>query len=137
MLNFNSSSSLVTCLRVHVSVSYQCWQGKSCRRGGKCLSRSQWCDSVIDCPDREDEAHCSKTRLSCCRSVISAACWVFKYVFLPVRLHGTEFLLQSYSPENQGWMPVCAENWTHQHGRAACEQMGYKRFVAPLLVIAT
>lgn len=81
--------------------SHQCLQGISCRPGGKCLSRSQWCDSVIDCPDGEDEAHC-------------------------IRLHGTEFLLQSYSSENQAWMPVCAENWTHRHSRVACQQLGYR-----------
>lgn len=79
----------------------QCLQGKFCRTGGKCLSLSQWCDSVRDCPDGEDEAQC-------------------------MRLHGTESLLQGYSSENQTWMPVCAESWTHRHSRVACEQLGYR-----------
>lgn len=45
------------CLCVHVAVFAQ---GIFCRTGGKRVSLSQWCDSVRDCPDGEDEAQCSK-----------------------------------------------------------------------------
>ncbi|XP_059208093.1 transmembrane protease serine 2-like [Centropristis striata] len=79
---------------------YQCLQGKSCKCDGKCLSSSQWCDGVKDCPHGEDESHC-------------------------FRLHGTNFMLQSYSDANQTWLPVCADNWDDDYGRAVCEQMGY------------
>ncbi|KAM8742323.1 transmembrane protease serine 2 isoform 1-T2 [Acanthopagrus schlegelii] len=79
---------------------YQCLLGKSCGIGGKCLSPSQWCDGVEDCSHGEDEAQC-------------------------FRLHGTNFILESYSADSQGWMPVCAENWDNNYGRAVCEQMGY------------
>ncbi|XP_031712731.1 transmembrane protease serine 2 isoform X1 [Anarrhichthys ocellatus] len=81
---------------------YQCLMGKSCGTGRKCLSPSQWCDGVRDCPHGEDESQC-------------------------FRLHGTHFMLEGYSSDRQTWMPVCAENWNNNYGRAVCEQMGYKR----------
>ncbi|XP_041657702.1 transmembrane protease serine 2 [Cheilinus undulatus] len=80
---------------------YQCLLGRSCRDGGKCLSLSQWCDGVQDCTHGEDEAQC-------------------------FRLHGTNFLLESFSADTQKWMPVCAENWDNSYGRAVCEHIGYK-----------
>lgn len=79
---------------------YQCLLGRSCGRGGKCLSSSQWCDGVQDCSHGEDESQC-------------------------FRLHGTNSILESYSSDNQMWLPVCAENWDNNYGRAACEDMGY------------
>lgn len=81
---------------------YQCLLGKSCRTGGKCLSSSQWCDGVRDCSQGEDESQC-------------------------FRLHGTNFILQSYSSDSHTWMPVCADNWDNNYGRAVCEQIGYTR----------
>ncbi|XP_041808535.1 transmembrane protease serine 2 isoform X2 [Chelmon rostratus] len=80
---------------------YQCLLGKSCRSGGKCLSHSQWCDGVKDCPHGEDESHC-------------------------FRLHGTNFILESYWTDSGTWMPVCAENWNNNYGIAVCEHIGYK-----------
>ncbi|XP_034462641.1 transmembrane protease serine 2 isoform X2 [Hippoglossus hippoglossus] len=81
---------------------YQCLLGMSCRSGGKCLSSSQWCDGVSDCPNGEDESQC-------------------------FRLHGTNSILESYSSGNQRWMPVCAEKWNNDYGKTVCEQMGYMR----------
>ncbi|XP_071316596.1 transmembrane protease serine 2 [Trachinotus anak] len=80
---------------------YQCLLGKLCKSGGKCLSSSQWCDGVTDCSGREDESQC-------------------------FRLHGTSFMLESYSSGSQRWMPVCPENWDNNFGRAVCEQIGYR-----------
>ncbi|KAK2828858.1 hypothetical protein Q5P01_019892 [Channa striata] len=81
---------------------YQCLMGKPCRSGGKCLSFSQWCDGVKDCPHGEDEAYC-------------------------FRLHGTNFILQMYSSGDQTWRPVCAERWNNNYGKAVCEKIGYRR----------
>ncbi|KAK7904238.1 hypothetical protein WMY93_016845 [Mugilogobius chulae] len=79
---------------------YQCFMGKSC--GGKCLSLSRWCDGVKDCSHGEDENQC-------------------------FRFRGSNFLLESYSSSSQSWLPVCADNWDDNYGRAVCEQMGYER----------
>lgn len=80
---------------------YQCLLGKSCKSDGKCLSPSQWCDGVQDCSHGEDESQC-------------------------FRLHGTNSMLESYSSDNQMWIPVCAENWDTNYGQAVCEHMGYE-----------
>ncbi|XP_067113408.1 transmembrane protease serine 2 [Osmerus mordax] len=83
-------------------VWYQCLLGKSCGNNGKCLSASQWCDGVKDCPNEEDESKC-------------------------FRLHGTNFLLQGYSSESQTWKPVCHDFWNDQYGETTCQQIGYKK----------
>ncbi|XP_054872927.1 transmembrane protease serine 2 isoform X1 [Amphiprion ocellaris] len=82
---------------------YQCVLGKSCGPGGECLSPSQWCDGIRDCSNAEDESQC-------------------------FHLHGTNSMLQSYSADSQAWLPVCAENWDDNYGRAACELIGYRRY---------
>lgn len=79
---------------------YQCIRGRSC--GGRCLSHSQWCDGVKDCPGGEDESRC-------------------------FRLQGTNFLLESYSSASEKWLPVCADDWDDTHGKAVCAQLGYER----------
>lgn len=88
-----------------------------------------------------------RTRLTAVRmhcphywSVISLASGIistYASVSLAVRFHGTSFVLQIYSSQNQTWLPVCADNWSDQHTKVACRQMGYRRFVAPLLFIAS
>ncbi|XP_054902671.1 transmembrane protease serine 2 isoform X2 [Poeciliopsis prolifica] len=79
---------------------YKCPFGKSCGRGGKCLSTIQWCDGVQDCSNGADESYC-------------------------FRLKGIDFLLQSYLANDNVWLPVCAENWNDNYGSTVCEQMGY------------
>ncbi|XP_030602780.1 transmembrane protease serine 2 [Archocentrus centrarchus] len=81
---------------------YQCSMGKSCGKGGKCLSHSQWCDGVTDCPHGEDESLC-------------------------FHLHGANYMLESYSSSSQTWMPVCADNWNDNYGKTVCGQIGYSR----------
>ncbi|XP_034034844.1 transmembrane protease serine 2 [Thalassophryne amazonica] len=93
---------VVTAVLLWYFLYYQCLLGKLCKTDGACLSLSQWCDGVKDCPSGEDEAQC-------------------------FRMHGTNYLLQSYVPDSGTWMPVCADNWNNNYGRAMCEQIGYKR----------
>uniref|UniRef100_A0A3Q0R4B9 Transmembrane serine protease 2 n=1 Tax=Amphilophus citrinellus TaxID=61819 RepID=A0A3Q0R4B9_AMPCI len=77
-------------------------QSESCGKGGKCLSHSQWCDGVTDCPHGEDESQC-------------------------FHLHGANYMLESYSSSSQTWMPVCADNWNDNYGKTVCGQIGYSR----------
>ncbi|KAJ7996071.1 hypothetical protein DPEC_G00233270 [Dallia pectoralis] len=81
-------------------LSYRCLFGRSCEEGGVCLRSSQWCDNISDCPGEEDETQC-------------------------LRLFGSQTLLQSYSSDRQMWMPVCADGWNDNFGRAACQKIGY------------
>ncbi|XP_034148920.1 transmembrane protease serine 2 isoform X1 [Esox lucius] len=87
-------------------LSYQCIFGSSCREGGMCLSASQWCDGVSDCPGGEDETQCRRSTF---------------------RLYGLNSVLQSYSSDSQMWKPVCADGWNDNFGRAVCQQIGYSR----------
>ncbi|KAG7483683.1 hypothetical protein MATL_G00040980 [Megalops atlanticus] len=83
-------------------LSYQCAFGVTCGNNTKCISSSQWCNGVKDCPEGQDEAQCS-------------------------RLYGADFVLQMYSPESQSWKPVCADRWDNNYGREMCAQIGYSR----------
>lgn len=80
---------------------YQCALGKSCGPGGECLSPSQWCDGVRDCSNGRDESQC-------------------------FHLRGTNSMLQSYSRDDDDWLPVCADDWDDDYGRAVCEEIGYR-----------
>ncbi|XP_061073597.1 transmembrane protease serine 2 [Conger conger] len=83
-------------------LSSRCLSGVSCNGGGHCISPSQWCDGVMDCPGGQDEAQC-------------------------FRLHGPQFVLQAYGGAGGTWKPVCAKGWGRNFGLAACGQIGYDR----------
>ncbi|XP_023198311.1 transmembrane protease serine 2 [Xiphophorus maculatus] len=91
---------LVVVILLWYFLYYKCPFGKSCGPGGKCLGTSRWCDGVQDCSNGEDESQC-------------------------FRLQGIDFLLQSYSSDDDAWLPVCAENWNDSYGSTVCVQMGY------------
>ncbi|KAJ0022247.1 hypothetical protein NQD34_009737, partial [Periophthalmus magnuspinnatus] len=61
--------------------SSSCVHGLQCG-DGSCVWESQWCDGVVDCRGGQDEADC-------------------------VRVHGSDFLLQIYSPQSKSWRTVC------------------------------
>ncbi|XP_018604077.1 transmembrane protease serine 2-like isoform X2 [Scleropages formosus] len=80
---------------------FRCVFGMSCGDGG-CISVSQWCNGVKDCPLGQDETQC-------------------------FRLYGSSSVLQAYSTQSRSWKMVCAAGWNDAFGRAACEQIGYDR----------
>ncbi|XP_041919299.1 transmembrane protease serine 2-like isoform X1 [Alosa sapidissima] len=69
---------------------------------GLCVKQEEWCDGTAHCSSGQDEANC-------------------------VRLSGDDFLLQAYSRSSQTWKSVCADDWTDEYGRQACEGIGYSR----------
>ncbi|XP_051980943.1 transmembrane protease serine 2-like [Xyrauchen texanus] len=75
-------------------------QERRCTADQQCISHSQWCNGVPDCPSGEDEAHC-------------------------FRLYGSDFILQMYSYESRKWENVCSSGWNKNLGRQACEEIGY------------
>lgn len=75
--------------------------GMECGSSGTCVTASQWCDGVLNCPSGEDENRC-------------------------VRLYGPNFILQVYSSQRKSWHPVCQDDWSESYGRAACQDMGYR-----------
>ncbi|XP_072515348.1 transmembrane protease serine 2 isoform X2 [Salminus brasiliensis] len=79
-----------------------CATGRRCEESGSCISSWQWCDGQRDCPGGEDESQC-------------------------FRLFGSDFQLQSFSPKDQTWKPVCSLRWDNTIGRKACSEMGYDR----------
>ncbi|XP_059401287.1 transmembrane protease serine 2-like [Carassius carassius] len=81
---------------------FDCLQGRRCKTDNKCISFSQWCDGVQNCPSGDDETHC-------------------------YRLYGSNSLLQMNSRETQKWENVCIDGWSDNLGKQACEEMGYER----------
>ncbi|KAL2096546.1 hypothetical protein ACEWY4_008694 [Coilia grayii] len=69
---------------------------------GLCVKQEQWCDGTPHCRRGQDEANC-------------------------VRLSGTGFHLQVFSRSRQAWRSVCADGWSDEYGRQACEHIGYSR----------
>ncbi|XP_063060358.1 transmembrane protease serine 2-like [Engraulis encrasicolus] len=67
---------------------------------GLCVKKEQWCDGTPDCTNGDDETNC-------------------------VRLSGTGFHLQAYSRSRLSWGGVCADGWTDEFGRQACERIGF------------
>ncbi|KAK3549900.1 hypothetical protein QTP86_015517, partial [Hemibagrus guttatus] len=81
-------------------VSGVCELGQRCGQSRTCINLSQWCDGRTDCPGGEDEAQC-------------------------FRFYGPNFMLQSYSNEDQKWKVVCSDRWSNNIGKQTCQQMGY------------
>ncbi|XP_035009334.2 transmembrane protease serine 2 [Hippoglossus stenolepis] len=92
---------LVTGVLLAYYFSSSCVHGLQCG-DGSCVWEAQWCDGVRDCPAGQDEADC-------------------------VRLHGSGFLLQIYSPQTKTWRSVCSHGWSDLQGRASCRTIGYSR----------
>ncbi|KAG8450157.1 hypothetical protein GDO86_002693, partial [Hymenochirus boettgeri] len=71
-----------------------------CGLSSSCVLYSQWCDGIKHCPNNEDENNC-------------------------VRLYRANSYLQVYSTSRSAWVPVCSDNWSDNHARAACQNFGY------------
>uniref|UniRef100_A0A8D0EDK2 Transmembrane serine protease 2 n=1 Tax=Salvator merianae TaxID=96440 RepID=A0A8D0EDK2_SALMN len=74
-----------------------------CGTTGVCVTPSQWCNGVRDCPNGEDEDRC-------------------------VRLYGPDFLLEIYSSQNNNWFAICYDDWMEKLGEMACEDLGYNSY---------
>ncbi|MED6234633.1 hypothetical protein ATANTOWER_020029 [Ataeniobius toweri] len=81
-----------------------------CTRSVKFIPLEKTCDGNKDCSGGEDE-------LACLSSFIVNTTF-------PVRLISAERVLQVYNPDS-GWKTVCSDNWSAQHTRTACTQLGY------------
>ncbi|MCJ8742225.1 hypothetical protein PDJAM_G00079610 [Pangasius djambal] len=79
-----------------------CALGRRCGQSSTCVRSSQWCDGRADCPAGEDEAHC-------------------------FRFFGPNFMLQSFSSEDQKWKVVCSDRWGDNTAKQACQEIGYSR----------
>ncbi|OCT93738.1 hypothetical protein XELAEV_18011406mg, partial [Xenopus laevis] len=111
-----------------------------CGLSEDCIFSSQWCDGTVDCPKGEDEMSCWVTipcEKRCGSSVhcIFSSQWCDGTVNCPngedemscLRLYGADFQLQVYSTLKSTWLPVCADDWTDDYGRFACQDIGYNR----------
>lgn len=91
----------ITCVLIWYFVTDSCSGSKiRCGTTGVCVTPSQWCNGVNDCPNGEDENRC-------------------------VRLYGPNFILEVYSSEFKGWYSVCHDDWNDNYGKTACTDMGY------------
>lgn len=81
-----------------------------CRSSVKFIPIDKACDGKDDCRGGEDELTC-------------VAGFRVNTTF-PVRLMTGQQILQVYS-RGPGWRSVCSDNWSEQHTRTACKQLGY------------
>ncbi|XP_058489772.1 transmembrane protease serine 4a isoform X2 [Solea solea] len=81
-----------------------------CSQSFKFIPLDKTCDGIDDCAGSQDEITCM--------SSFSAN------TTYPVRLMSSKQVLQVYSP-GSGWRSVCSEDWTEQHTKTACNQLGY------------
>ncbi|XP_075997793.1 transmembrane protease serine 4a isoform X2 [Genypterus blacodes] len=81
-----------------------------CHKSLRFIPLDQTCDGKDDCAGGEDEVTCVSN---------------FKVnTTFPVRLMTAQSILQVYSA-GSGWRSVCSEEWTAQHTKTACQQLGY------------
>ncbi|KAF4082314.1 hypothetical protein AMELA_G00150140 [Ameiurus melas] len=80
-----------------------CVMGRTCGQSTTCVRSSQWCDGRTDCPLGEDEAQC-------------------------FRFYGPNFMLQSFSNEDQKWKVVCSDRWNDNTAKQACQEIGYSSY---------
>ncbi|KAJ8676459.1 hypothetical protein QAD02_012246 [Eretmocerus hayati] len=76
-----------------------------CGDGSRCISRLQWCDNLIDCPDASDETKCS------CHDRIGKARLCDNYIDCP---HGEDELGCFGCPKNSF---SCSEPWDPENNK--------------------
>ncbi|KAM9318423.1 transmembrane protease serine 4a [Pholidichthys leucotaenia] len=82
-----------------------------CTRSVKFIPLEKTCDGNNDCAGGEDETSCLSGFTD--------------NTTFPVRLMSTQRVLQVYNSGLKTWRSVCWEDWTLQHTKTACEQLGY------------
>ncbi|XP_051895777.1 transmembrane protease serine 4-like isoform X3 [Pristis pectinata] len=84
-----------------------------CPNTFKFISLDLQCNGITDCSEGEDEVGC-----------VSNITFQVDY---PVRIYGSDSILQVKDLTTQQWKSVCYENWQSNLAQVACNQLAYTR----------
>uniref|UniRef100_A0A8B9F609 Transmembrane serine protease 4 n=1 Tax=Amazona collaria TaxID=241587 RepID=A0A8B9F609_9PSIT len=87
-----------------------------CKQPLKLVPLQQVCDGRVDCLQGEDEANCPQ--------------WVPEGPLAGARVSKDRSILQVLNRNTGDWFCICHDHFNLMLAKAACEQMGYRRYMA-------